>query len=241
MRPFGYHAPATLDEAAGLMSDGARPLAGGTDLLVQLKARRRSVDAVVSLRRIPGLRGVRREGDGLVVGALTTLTELAAEAPLLAPVVRRMASEQIRNLATVGGNLCNASPAADLAPPLLALDARVRTSARREIALRDFFVGPGRTVLGPREILTEIAIPRLRPIAFEKLERRGAMDIAVVSVAASRVNGAVRLALGAVAPTPILSDESLSGIAPIDDVRATAAYRRRVAGVLVRRVLEALR
>lgn len=241
MKPFAYFAPKTLDEAAALLREpGARALAGGTDLLVRLKRGQWTCRTVVNLKSIPELRGVRRDGDGVVIGALTTLTELAAAVPVLAETVRQMASEQIRNLATVGGNLCNASPAADLAPPLLCLDAIVRTTSR-EIPLADFFTGPGKCALKAGEVVTAVRIPRPRPVVFQKLEKRAALDIAVASAAGCRVDGTLRLALGAVAPTPILTDETLKGLAPIDDVRSTAAYRRRVARVLVRRVVEALK
>ncbi len=178
----------------------------------------------------------------------------------------------IRNRATIGGNLCNASPAADLPPVLLVLDAEVCIAGprrSRELQLQEFFLGPGETALMPGEILTEVRFPR-RPgwtVRYERLDVRQAMDIAVVGVGlAIRLNGErctdARLALGAVAPTPIrvpeaeaelvgkqLTNETVGRAArlardaarPISDIRASAAYRRDMVEKLVRRGLEGMR
>lgn len=234
MKPFEYFEPTSLDEARRLL---ARPksfaIAGGTDLLVRLK-KGRPADRIVSLRRIASLRGQR--GDW--IGPLTTLDELTH--PLLRQAALQMASPQVRALATIGGNLCNASPAADLAPPLLCLDATLETTSRT-IPLREFFCGPGRTLLERDEIVTGIRVPAVAGRhAFLKFSPRRAMDLAIVSVAAA----AGRVALGAVAPTPILvppsPDEAARLCSPIDDVRASARYRRELVRVLTRRALEAV-
>jgi carbon-monoxide dehydrogenase medium subunit len=154
------------------------------------------------------------------LGALASLTALIehpvirAEYPVLPVTARYMGSPAIRNLATVGGNLCNASPAADLAPVLIALDAAVGIigpAGERRLPLESLFRGPGQTVLGPAELLTWVEIPRRRPawpIRYERLDVRRAMDIAIVGAAfAARLDGSrvreARVALCAVAPTPL--------------------------------------
>lgn len=277
--PFAYHRPETLEEACRLLA--AQPeaaiLAGGTDLMVHLRQpwRGRRPAAVVNLKRIPDLAVIGVGDRSLRFGALVTLTALiehpvvGAEYPVLPFTALYMGSPAIRNLATVGGNLCNASPAADLSPVLLALDAEIgiaSTAGERRLSLAELFRGPGRTVLGPGELLAWIEIPR-RPrewaVRYERLDVRRAMDIAIAGAAlAVRREGprvaAARIALCAVAPTPLrvpaaeaalvaggLSEAAIDGVAelamvaarPISDVRATAEYRREMVGVLVRRGL----
>jgi carbon-monoxide dehydrogenase medium subunit len=278
MQPFEYFAPASLDEACRLLAgyDGAaRAVAGGTDLLLKLKAGRLSPPAVVNIKRLPELRQ-RSVNSHLTLGALTTLEEirrsplLRARAPALVTAADTMASTQIRNLATLGGNLCNAAPSADLAPILLALGAVAHIAGpngRRAVPLDDFFTGPGQTVLAPGELLVAVQLPLAGWRAcYLKLAPRACMDIAVVGVglaldvAGGRCRSA-RVALGAVAPTPIRAPEAeaelLAGpltlqrveraarlaaeaARPIDDVRGSAGYRRRMVAVLVRRGLLAL-
>ncbi|MEK7468672.1 MAG: xanthine dehydrogenase family protein subunit M [Planctomycetota bacterium] len=254
MRAFDYEEPRTLEEASALMARPGRNrlLAGGTDLLVRLKRREWTVDRVINLKRIGGLRGVEERGDHVFVGPLTTLDELAASEivanrwPMLVETVHEMGSPQVRAMSTAGGNLCNASPAADLAPPLLCLDATLNvwgTRGERLIPLREFFLGPGKTALGPDEILKEIRIPAATARGcFIKFCTRRAMDLAFVSVACAAVGKDVRLALGAVSPTPIRVppsvEEAVRRCSPIDDIRASAEYRREMVRVLVRRALE---
>jgi carbon-monoxide dehydrogenase medium subunit len=197
-------------------------LAGGTDVLVQMRTGKRVPDAVVDVKRIAALGGgIRVERGGrIVIGALTPLSELEHDARLrrLAPVLQEavstMASPQVRNRGTIGGNLCNAAPSADAAPPLLALDAQVRVHARsgaRTLPLAGLFTGPGQTVLAGKALLGAILIPKpprgLRAV-YRKHGVREAMECAVVSVAAAvaRERGIIRYArivLGAVAPTPL--------------------------------------
>ena len=234
--------------------------------------------AVVNLKRIPGLSAVAVTVDAIRFGALTTLTALmehpvvAAEYPVLPFTARYMGSPAIRHLATVGGNLCNASPAADLAPVLLVLDARVGlvgAAGPRRLPLDRFFQGPGRTALAPGELLAWVEVPRKHAgwdVRYERLDVRRAMDIAIVGVALAlrRDGGRVteaRLALGAVAPTPLrvpdaeaalvaggLTPATIDRVAelataaarPIGDVRATAEYRREMVGALVRRAFATL-
>ncbi len=224
MRPrFAYHRPATVAEACRILRDepGAVILAGGTDLMVHLRQpwRGKRPSAVVNLKRILELSRIEVSERAIRLGALVTLTALVEhpvirqEYPLLPFTARYMGSPAIRNLATVGGNLCNASPAADLPPVLLALDAEVAVAGprgERRLALGDFFTGPGQTALAPGELLLWMAFPRTHAgwaLRYERLDVRRAMDIAIAAVALGiamddgRVTAA-RLALGAVTPTP---------------------------------------
>jgi CO/xanthine dehydrogenase FAD-binding subunit len=267
-----------VEEACRILAAEPRAavLAGGTDLMVHLRQawRGRHPPAVVNVKRIPGLAGIDVREDRIRLGALTTLTALVehpvirAEYPVLPFTARYMGSPAIRNLATVGGNLCNASPAADLPPVLLALDAEVAIAGpggrARRLPLAALFLGPGRTVLERGELLAAVDFPRRRPpwpIRYERLDVRRAMDIALAGAAVSVGPGGARVALGAVAPTPIrvpeaeavLASQGLTAAAieaaaaactaaarPIDDIRASAEYRREMVGTLVRRGLQAL-
>lgn len=224
MRAFEYYEPNSIDDLLRKTSElgsRARMLAGGTDLLVKMKQKLLSPECVVNLKTVPGLRGITYEGGVLKILTLTTIAELEKSGlvrenfEVLAKTAAVMASPQIRNLATVGGNLCNAAPSADMAPPLIALDSKVAIvsgSGERLVPLEEFFTGPGTTVLRPGEILREIRVPR-QPEAsaavYLKHGVRRAMDIAVVGVAA-RVDKSpdggvslVRIVQGAVAPIPL--------------------------------------
>jgi xanthine dehydrogenase FAD-binding subunit len=280
-----YSAPQTLDEATRVLAaGGATPLAGGTDLLPRWsRGLVERPEAVIDLKRINGLKGVSRANGEIRVGACTPLSDIASDptirsaAPVLADAADRVACPQIRNRATIGGNLCNASPAADTAIPLILLDAVVELvsqgsdgTTRREVPIADFFRGPGATVRAPAEILTQIRFKPLADRAFaawDKFGTRRAMEIAVASAGVALVfdGGTVvraRVGCGSVAPIPLrgrraeaqlagssLSDEVIhrctavaqDEIAPITDVRASAAYRREVVGVLLRRMLERAR
>ncbi len=225
MRPrFAYHRPLTVAEACAVLArePGAAVLAGGTDLMVHLRQawRGKRPPAVVNVKRIPGLAAIEVGETRIRLGALVTLTALIEhpvirqEYPVLPFTARYMGSPAIRNLATVGGNLCNGSPAADLPPVLLALDAEVGIAGPtgdRRLGLGSFFRGPGQTALGPGELVTWVEFPRRRPpwpIRYERLDVRRAMDIAIAGAALSvlledgRVREA-RAALCAVAPTPL--------------------------------------
>lgn len=252
-------------------------LAGGTDLMVHLRQSQRGKrpPAVISVKRIPGMDRIEVDASAIRLGALTTLTALIehpviqAEYPVLPFTARYMGSPAIRHLATVGGNLCNASPAADLSPVLLALDAEVGIvgpGGARRLPLDRFFLGPGRAALAATELLAWVEFPRKHAgwiVRYERLDVRRAMDIAIVGVAlAFRRNGTrvaeARLALGAVAPTPLRVPEAeaalveggltpaaidrtaelaMAAARPIGDVRATAEYRREMVGTLVRRAV----
>ena len=276
-RGYDYHRPLTLEEAWRLRAEepGARLVAGGTDLMVKMMKRRFAVPgALISLRSIPELRGIRWDG-GLRIGAMTTLTEVIGHplvgerCPVLARAARTMGRVQVRNVATLGGNLCNASPAADMAPPLLVLEAAVVLEGprgRREVPLREFFLGPGKTTLAEDEVLTAVLVAPPPPggrAAYLRLGRVR-MDLAVAGVAAMLVleGGScrrARLAAGAVGPVPMRLAEAEAelegrevtdaGIAraaaaasravrPITDLSATEGHRRRLVGVLLRRAVE---
>ena len=223
---FEYIEPRSIPEICSLLyryGDEAKILAGGTDLLVRMKEKEIRPRYLIDLKAIPGLNFIRYvEGNGITIGALTCLSDLE-ESPLIqekARILTRAAPTigaiQTRNKATLGGNLCNASPAADMAPALLALEARVKLiglEGERIIPLEDFFLGPGKTCLNPGEILAEIIIPGKmlgKTGVYLKHSTRRALDLAIVSTAVVMETGSdrayiqdIKIALGAVAPTPL--------------------------------------
>ncbi len=244
--PFAYFEPATVGEAAGLLAGepGARALAGGTDLLVDLKSGKERPATIVNLKRIDGLTGVRADGESTWIGALTSVREIEQSDvvgdrhPALAAAAGVLASLPIRRLATIGGNLGRASPASDLAPPLMALGASATVESRsgaREIPVTELFVGPGETVLDHDEIITSVRVPRPAPgmgAAYRKLGKRGGgTDIALVGSAVSvvidgRVIIEASVILASVGPTPLRShaaEDVLRGSAPTDAILAEAA------------------
>jgi len=221
-----YVAPASMSELLQLVVErSATILAGGTDLLPRWQRGVAGPPAtVVSLRRLADLSGVQRTGEQVAIGACTPLREIASNpiinsaAPVLAIAASRVACPQVRNRATIGGNLCNASPAADTAIALLLLDAELELAGFgpngmtvRKAPIADFFRGPGKTLLEPGEILTHIrfeALPEGAFAAWDKFGTRPAMEIAVASVGvALRFEGATvahaRVAYGSVAPVPL--------------------------------------
>ncbi len=270
---FAYHSPSTLDEALELLSryrGEAKVLMGGTDLLIKMKMRAIEPSHIISLRNVKELDYIEFDSRGVRIGAGTRLRtieksdEVRERFPALWEAVRVIGSIQIRNMGTVGGNLCNASPAADTAPPLIVYGAEaviIGPRGERRVRVEEFFKGPGKTVLEPDEILREVFIPYADDSGsvFLRLTRTS-MDIAKISIAvAAWFKDAeiidCRIALGAVAPTPIRiprAEEFLRGrrismevldqagrivsedIKPITDARSTAWYRRAVARVLTR-------
>jgi CO/xanthine dehydrogenase FAD-binding subunit len=283
MKTIGqYAAPHTLHEAISAVADKeATALAGGTDLLPRWSRGLASPPGtLVDLKRVADLRGVSRTNGGIRIGACTTMSDLAADptiraaAPVLADAAGRIACPQVRNRATIGGNLCNASPAADTAIPLILLDAVLELASAgadglttREVPIADFFRGPGATALAAGEILTRVRfqpLPAETLAAWDKFGTRPAMEIAVASVgvavrfAEGKITHA-RVGYGSVAPVPLrgrraeaellgkpLSEQTIEScvaaaraeINPITDVRASAAYRREVGGVMLRRMLQ---
>ena len=274
-----YFTPSSIKEAIGLLSEygeKARIISGGTDLHMQMKHGESWPDILISLSGISELNYITcDETTGLKVGVSTTVADIAnsplvkSKFGLFAQAAGTLGNPTIRNQATLGGNLCNAAPSADTAPSLLALEARVKMVGKegeKVIPIGDFFKGPGQTMLGRGHLLTEIQIPNPPSHsagAYLKEKRRQGADLAVVGVAAwvvlkGKVLGDVKIALGAVAPTPIRAkkaEEILKGNAlsdgllekagqaafdaasPIDDVRSSADYRRKLVAVLTRRAV----
>ncbi len=220
---FEYVSPQSVQEACALLvqyGDSARVLAGGSDLLVKMKDGLMQPAYLVSLKNLDSLKAIRYEtGTGVIIGARSTHNEVMNNRLLqekyrsVCEAAHSMAADQIRNIGTIGGNLVNAVPSADLPPILIALDARARivgTSRERTISLEDFFLGPGKTVLEKGEILAEIIIPD-QPTTGSNyikfgLRRAGALAVAGVASSVTVSDGTcrdVRVVLGAVAPTPM--------------------------------------
>jgi len=276
---FEYLEPRSVDEACAMLAEDpghSSLFAGGTDMMVDLKLGAAGPRRVVSLRRIRELDEVTFEpAAGLTIGAMATVNRVAREDavrrhyPGIVEAARSLAADQVRNLATVAGNLCAAVPSADMAPILLVHGAKLRVvspDGERVVPVARFFVGPRQTVLGPTDVVVAIDVPAPRPGAGEASLRQGgraALSLPMASAAAlvdmegDRCVRAV-LALGAVAPTPILAPrvgESVSGkqltdsllvkagelaaaeAKPISDVRASREYRLELVKVLTRRVL----
>jgi len=247
LHAFNYEAPSTLADALKIMKahgDKARPICGGTDLLIQMRAGVRQPDFVVDIKRIKEMRELKFNAkSGLRLGAAVPCIDVAENPemqrhyPGLTEAAHLIGSLQIQNRASVGGNLCNGSPAADTTPALIALRARARIAgprSEREVSVEEFVVSPGRTVLKPGELLVQLLIPAPAPHssdAYLRLIPRNEMDIAVVGVGVSvTLSGdtvkAARIGLGAVAATPLLADkasESLIGKKLDDNALAAAA------------------
>ena len=274
----GYYRPNTLDEAFSIAAEnpGARYIAGGTDLLVQMRNGQPVPPTLISLRGLPELNGIEptsriRIGAGVPLSDVQVHPALTESFPALVASIASLGSPQIRNVATIGGNLANASPAADTAPPLLVYGASVElrdAQGAREVALKDFFLGPGQTSLRPDEILSAILVDRPAEGTRSVFLRKGrvTMDLPIASVAAlgeraGATHTSIRLAAGSVAPVPlrlIRSEEVVEGtelgngartlametahdeVSPITDQRATADYRRHLTSVLVGRALQTL-
>jgi xanthine dehydrogenase FAD-binding subunit len=276
-----YAAPRSLDQAAEILRAGnVTILAGGTDLMPQSKTGRfKFQPTLMNISRIPELHGIVQSAGSVRIGALTTVTEVYTS-----PLVRErfnalwqacdhFASDQIRNAATVGGNICNASPAGDLLVPLLALDAKVVLASKpngalttHAMPLAEFFVGPGKTKRAANELVTGVELP-LPPSGFVseffKFGTRPALDISMIAIGLGaqrdgNVLRNVRVAFGAVAPTPIRAPQTeaalegkplddtvieaaakaaVDDVHPISDVRASDWYRRELVHNMLRRML----
>lgn len=282
MKKFEYQAPVTLEDTLillGKYKNAANILAGGTDLIVQMKNGQSCPRFVVDIKKVPELNRLEwDENTGIHIGAAVPLSKLAFFHPLvekfgiLAQACSRIGSVQIRTRATMGGNICNAAPSADTPPPLICLGAKAviaNPSSTRTISLEKFFIGPGQTALNPGELLVEIEIPT-PPLpssgCYLRHTPRAEMDIAVVGVGAllvlSRQRDTIldaRIALGAVAPTPVRAPQAeavligkspvpdliesaaekvVNAIQPISDIRGSAEYRTHLAKVLTRRTLK---
>jgi CO/xanthine dehydrogenase FAD-binding subunit len=260
----------TLREALERVEAGFRPLAGGTDVMVLLSAGKLQPRRWVDLSAVPELRGIEVRHDAVVLGALTTYTDVrrqpvvAGAFPMLAQAASETGGLAIQNRGTLGGNIANASPAADSPPALLAYDAEIELVSRagiRRVPYAGYHTGYKQTVAAPGELIARIVLPRAgeRVHYYRKVGPRRAQAISKVCMAAcvkleGRAVKAARIALGGVAPVPLRAEEAeralVSGeprarvrealgraIAPIDDVRSTARYRRRVAENLLEELL----
>ncbi|MDP2728338.1 MAG: xanthine dehydrogenase family protein subunit M [Dehalococcoidia bacterium] len=278
---FEYLEAGTVKEAVSLLDrygSEAQAIAGGTDLVVQMRYREMAPKYLVNLKVIPGLDYIVEDNGGLRLGALTTIRSIETSPiirerfSILAQAAHLLGSVQVRNLATIGGNLCHAAPSAETAAPLLALGAKAKIvgpAGERTVPLEEFFLGPGQTVLKGAEILTELQIPSPAPRSagvYLKHSIRKAMDIAFIGTGAvvelAKEDGVcqdIRIALGAVAPTPMRArraeallrgkklEETLlreagelasQECSPISDIRCSAEHRREIVKVFVRRATQ---
>ena len=276
MRSFEFFEPTTLAEASRLFAqEHAQLLAGGTDLVIGMKALTEMPQSVISLQKIPGLTGITTEADNSIsIGAMAKVREVELSADIqqhhtaLAEGASEIGSIQIRNLATIGGNIAHASPAADTVAGLLVADAQVDIASadgERTVPINELFTGPGQTVLTPGEIITRFRLPSPASGShYIKHKIREVMDLAFIGVAASinLDNGTItdaRIGLAAVAPTPIRATEAenlLNGNAPtaelveqagaaaaaasspISDLRCSAEHRKEMVDVLTRRTIQ---
>jgi carbon-monoxide dehydrogenase medium subunit len=279
MQSFDYQKVQSLQaalDAASASKGTSVYLAGGTDLLVQIKEGKIRPQCIIDVKGVHEMDGLAISGDEFSIGALTCVRILETSpsalkrVPLLTQAAAKLGSVQVRNRATIGGNLCNASPAAETAPALLALDAQAvifGKTGTRVVKLEDFFLGSGATVLRHGEMLMRLKIPLTRNrqgSVYYKLSTRNAMDLAFVGVAVFlELDGGdqiikARIAMGAVAPTPIrvpLAERLLEGrvlsleaaresaklaaqsCKPISDHRASAEYRREMVRELCQQAL----
>lgn len=280
MRDFEFDSPQTLSEAVAVLAKhngSARCLAGGTDLIDHIRTGRMTPERVVDVKKIPELNVLELTAQGLRIGAAVSCARIYEHEGIvhrysaIADSCHIIGGIQIQSRATLGGNLCNSGPAADSTPSLIALGGVCvieGPKGRREVAIEQFCTGPGKNALQPGELLIELRFPP-RPANsgshYRRFIPRNEMDIAVVGVGASvELDGAgttfadVRVALGAVAPTPLfvaeigktlagqpVGDETYAKAAelartaarPIDDMRGTAEFRKHLVGVLTERVL----
>jgi CO/xanthine dehydrogenase FAD-binding subunit len=281
VKAIAYAAPHTVAEAVGLLAehgDRARVLAGGTDILVQLREGRRDLDLLVDVKNIPEVNELAFDPEqGLRIGAAVPCCRIYEDAairqayPGLIDAVSLVGGIQIQSRASLGGNLCNASPAADTIPPLIAHEAVCVVAGpdgSRQTPVERFCTAPGRTILGRGQFLVSLRVPPPRPrtgAAYLRFIPRNEMDIAVVGAGVSVTLDesrsrcvAARIALAAVAPTPLLVPEASAALVdgaltdalldravslaqaaarPISDMRGDADYRRHLVGVLTRRAL----
>ncbi|RKU08678.1 dehydrogenase [Candidatus Poribacteria bacterium] len=275
MKNFEYFEPTTLAEASHLFAQGhAQLLAGGTDLVIGMKAYTETPQSVISLQKIPDLDGITTDSDnGITIGAMTKVREVELSEDVqehhtaLAEGASEIGSIQIRNLATIGGNIAHASPAADTVAGLLVADAQVSIASaegERTVPINELFTGPGQTVLKPGEIITQFHLPSPASGShYIKHKIREVMDLAFIGVASAvnLQNGVIkdaRIGLAAVAPTPIRATEAenllkgkgptpellqqageaaAAATSPISDLRCSAEHRKEMVDVLTRRTL----
>lgn len=281
MQITSYFTPEKLSEAIRILEENegsARIVAGGTDII--LRAKRGVIPAckLVDVSKIEELNGVSVDSENNIhIGGCAKLAEITEnpsildQAPILAESARKIGSVQIRNMATLAGNIANASPSADTAPPLMVLGARVTVAgpqSEREIPVSEIFAGPGKTQLSPKEVIKEIVVPdqgKNVGLAYVKHSRRVVMDVATVNCAAKivvdRQSGEIKdavIAMGAVAPTPVLlvsvaetlkgsklekeiypelTKKAFDSVSPIADVRSGLEYRKEMIGTVLKNTL----
>ena len=275
-----YFTPKTIEEACSLVlkyKGEAKIIAGGTDLVVQMKHKEVLPKHIINIRGISGQDYIiYDEKEGLRIGAMATIRSIEVSPVvrerfnILAQAASELGSAQVRNRGTIAGNLCNAAPSAETAPPLIVLGAKAKimgADGERTVLIENFFTGPGQTILKPDEILVEIQVPNLLPRSsgvYIKHTIRKALDLAIVGVAVivtmdGDTLSDVKIALGAVAPTPVrarraedvlrgnqINDDLLQKAAqtafnqcsPIDDIRSSAEYRCKMIKVLVPRAIK---
>ncbi|TWU14060.1 Carbon monoxide dehydrogenase medium chain [Symmachiella macrocystis] len=281
MHDFEYEAPTTVADAVKMLAKhngSARILAGGTDLIDQIRMGRFAPDVVVDIKKVDALHSIDISADGLKLGAVVPCYRIYGNEMIcrdysaLADATKIIGGAQIQSRASVGGNLCNSGPAADSTPALIALGAQAVIAGpdeTREVPVEKFCTGPGKNVLEPGELLTALVMPA-RPAHsgshYLRFIPRNEMDIAVVGAGASVLldeSGknfvSARIAIGAVAATPLFAEEASELLAgqpvgdeaieaamaatrkiatPINDMRGTVEFRKHVTGVLTRRALE---
>ena len=276
MKSFDFFEPTTLAEASRLFAEEhAQLLAGGTDLVIGMKASTETPQSVISLQKIQGLDSITSDSDGgITIGAMTKVREVELSDDVqkyhtaLAEGASEIGSIQIRNLATIGGNIAHASPAADTVAGLLVADAQVDIASAdggRSVPINELFTGPGQTVLKPGEIITQFRLPNPASGShYIKHKIREVMDLAFIGVASAVNidNGTItdaRIGLAAVAPTPIRATEAedllkgkeitaelleqageaaATATSPISDLRCSAEHRKEMVNVLTRRTLQ---
>lgn len=271
MLSYDYVKCTDLHQAFELLegADHIYPLAGGTDLMVGMRGGKFAAKLLMDIKGLPELKVLKEDENGITIGAAVTLNEITlyppvrGNVPILAEGCHSVGSYSIRNRATIAGNICNASPAADTAAPLYCLDAVVNiagSGGTRTVPIEEFFIGPGKNALKKGELVHSILIPKPYPDGkgiYFKASRTGSVDLASVGVAVQRWGDQVKIAIGAVAATPVraVSVEkavnengekdwskaaklSCDDISPITDIRCSREYRYHVVEVLVRRGLE---
>ena len=274
MKKFEYLKPDSIEETISILSqhgEKAQILNGGTDLIVGIRDKIIQPEYLIDIKAISQLNRITyNKQDGLNIGATVTLNEISnskvvqTHYPILVKACKTVGSYQVRNRATLVGNICNASPAADTTPPLLVLDAKVNIIGpigEKIVPIHQFFTGVKKNILKKGEIVTSITIPPIKGKWFGvylKQGRKKEVDLATVGVAVVCIRDEVRIALGAVAPVPVRAfkteellkgktiDESLlekagksalTEVSPISDIRSSQEYREEIIKVLVRRAI----
>ena len=274
MKEFEYLKPNSIKETISILSrfgEKAQILNGGTDLIVGIRDKILQPEYVVDIKTIPHLNKITyNEREGLTIGTTVTLNEISdskivrTHYPILAEACKTVGSYLVRNRATLVGNICNASPAADTAPSLLVLDAKVNIvgpDGEKIVPLNQFFVGVKKNILKKEEVVISVTVPPLRDKwtgVYLKQGRRKDVDLATVGVAVVCIRDEIRIALGAVAPIPVrvfkteellkgkIIDEplleetaksALAEVSPISDIRSSKEYRKEIVKVLIRRAI----